>query len=452
MNQIVRTLIVVSLAMFLVACGQSAKPAKPPNFIIIILDDWGWKDYGHMTHGIVTPNIDAIAESGFVFENAFLTTSSCSPSRASILMGRYPTATGGPNLHDPIPDGYTSLPEELTRRGYFTESSGKWHLDNFQHRFEKVYGSPGDSGAENWITALRQRPKDKPFFMWFASYDPHIPNDAPERFRVHDPDAISIPSYLADSPVTRQAYAAYLNEISRVDAYIGQVMLELGKQGEAANTWVFVLADNGAPTPFAKTTLYDTGIKTPLLVAGPGGKGRFTGLVSSVDLAPTILALAGVNIPAAFQGKSFARAFADHSYPHREYIFAEQNNHGAARSHTAVRSKDFLLIRNHFYDAYCANEMFAIYGELSNLWRSGHASALQGRCFDHPASVEFYKVGGEGYEVINLAGQPAYQAEQLRLEQALDAWSEEYREGACQDIECARLLAVKTQLKWKQHH
>jgi len=99
-----------------------------PNFVVVILDDWGWRDYGAKDPQVNTPNIDFIAQDGFAFENAFLTTSSCSPSRASILMSRYPTATGAPHLHDEVPPGFSSIPEALGERGYYTAAMGKWHL------------------------------------------------------------------------------------------------------------------------------------------------------------------------------------------------------------------------------------------------------------------------------------------------------------------------------------
>jgi len=449
-----RSLVAFLAALFLSACGggggssESAPgdqgAASAPNIIIVILDDWGWKDYGYRTPGFDTPNIDAIARRGFVFDNAFLTTSSCSPSRASILMGRYPTDTGAPNLHDPVPDGFTSIPEVLRAAGYFTESVGKWHLGPlFGKRFDRVRDTREVGAPELWPQVLRERPKDRPFFMWLASFDPHVPHDVPPEFQVHAPDSVPLPEYLVDTPASRIAYAGYMNALHRVDYYLGLTLDELEAEGLLQSTWLFVLADNGAPTPFAKTTLYDTGIKTPLLVLGPGIQGSYGGLVSSVDLAPTIAEIAGVPIPPAFQGKSFLQAFRSPDYIHREYIFAEQNNHYTARSHTAVRSQQYLLIRNHFFDSVCADEMSELWRDIVHANLQGTATPLQTLCYLPPPPEQFFRIDGEGYEAFNRAGNPAFVGPQAELDTALDEWESLHRTQACKDIACARQIEAQ---------
>lgn len=437
------------ILLLLTACGgtggdggtvaQPETTAQAPNFVVVILDDWGWRDYGAQDAWINTPNIDAIVQQGFTFTNAFLTTSSCSPSRASILMGRYPTATGAPHLHDPVPDGFTSIPEQLRERGYYTAAMGKWHLGGaFVKRFDDVFtGSPGGSDS-SWPRLLAERPVDQPFFFWLASVDPHVPHAAAQTFRVHDPAAVQMPDYLADTPEGRAAYAAYLDEVHQVDFYIGELINALHDGGLLVNTWLFVLADNGAPTPFAKTTLYDSGIKTPLLVLGPGVSGSYDGLVSSVDLAPTIVELAGIDIPAAFQGRSFRRAFDAPDYLHREYVFAEQNNHGSARSHTAIRSADFLLINNYVFDWTCATEMPPLMQQLHALATAGAATDLQRLCVDRLPPVQFLRVGQPGYEANNLADSAEMAASRQLLAERLAEWESEFRSGACVTADCAR--------------
>ncbi|MCB1856078.1 MAG: sulfatase [Halieaceae bacterium] len=430
----------------LAACGERAGPAavgrdSRPNFIVIVLDDWGWRDYGWVTPGISTPNLDAIARDGFRFDNAFLTTSSCSPSRASILMGRYPTSTGAPHLGDEVPPGFSSIPQELGSSGYYTESFGKWHLgDAFKTRFQRVRADRKGAGEAHWSQLARELPLDRPFFLWLASFDPHVPHAAEDRFRVHDPTQIALPEYLVDTPSGRQAYAAYLDELHRVDYYLGEFLRTLGERGLLENTWVFVLSDNGAPTPFAKATLYDSGIRTPLLVLAPQLRGDYSGLVSSVDLAPTILELAGLAAPGVLQGHSFAEAFRNPAYRHREYVFAELNNHGSARSHTAVRSSDYLLIRNHFQDKVCVKEMGPLWRDLVRANKARTAAPLQKLCYRPPPPVQFFRVGESGYEARNLAGRPGVAAEQQRLEHALDGWQQLYRADTCPDIVCARGL------------
>jgi len=434
----------VCLALaFLPGCGgdRNLESVSPPNIIVVVLDDWGWKDYGFRTRGFVTPNIDAIAAAGFVFDNAFLTTSSCSPSRASILMGRYPTATGAPQLHDAVPDGFSSIPEVLGSGGYYTEAVGKWHLGrDFKGRFDNVRDQR-DSPAETWPRVVRELDHDRPFFLWLATFDPHVPHDVPPEFEIHDPDSIVMPAHLADTPASRIAFADYMNAVHRADHHIGLLLDELEAQDLMENTWVFLLSDNGAPTPLAKTTLYDTGIKTPLLVLAPGIRGNYEGLVSSVDLAPTLFALAGLEAPSAFQGKSFLPVMRSPDSPHREFVFAEQNKHGKLLNYTAVRSDEYLLIRSYYSERTCGTEMTRLWKDLRDLNQQGVATPLQSLCFQPIPPVQFLQVGEEGYEAINLVDSPAHADQLAPMEAALDQWEATHKSGACRDLACARAVA-----------
>ncbi|MEM1114322.1 MAG: sulfatase [Pseudomonadota bacterium] len=437
-------------SLLLAACGQSAQEqagatngsaegsGAAPNFVVFVLDDWGWRDYGAKTAGVITPNIDHIASTGFRFDNAFLTTSSCSPSRASMLLGRYPSATGAPNLHDPVQADWASLPQALASAGYHTVAAGKWHLGlKLKSAFDSVTASAAESNAEHWADMLAKRPQDEPFFFWFASFDPHLPHEAPPAFRVHAPSDITVPPYLVDSRKSRESLVAYFDEVHRIDYYIGEVIKALDTQGVLENTWIFVLADNGAPTPFAKTTLYDSGIKTPLLVQGPVGSGNYTGLVSSIDLAPTILDLAGLGSPADFQGISFKAAFFEHDYQHRDYVYAEQNAHGTLRNHTAIRSKDFLLIKNYTRSRACALSMTPLVNDLRAAARVGTATPLQRLCLDPLPAVQLLKNGQPGAETRNLADNPDFQAVRTSLEARLETWEQTFRDGACNDWGCS---------------
>src|SRR5690606_15279874 len=128
---------------------------------------------------VKTPIIDRIAKEGLRLTNAFLTTSSCSPSRCSVISGRYPHNTGAAELHTPLPPEISIFPELLKNAGYYTAPAGKWHMGEYAKRgFNVVYDKlkdNGDGGEEMWVKTLQQRPKQKPFFLWLASYDAHRP-------------------------------------------------------------------------------------------------------------------------------------------------------------------------------------------------------------------------------------------------------------------------------------
>ncbi len=184
----------MSLILFS-SCTSDANKAshKQPNIVFIIGDDVGCYDLGcYGNKGIKTPFIDRMASEGMRFNNTFLTTSSCSPSRVSIITGRYPHNTGACELHSPLPANQRLFPEILKKGGYYTaQAAGKWHfgttpvihsksefdqLDPAVRAFDRIsaIGEENGNGGEGmWIKTLQERPIDKPFFMWFAAYDSH---------------------------------------------------------------------------------------------------------------------------------------------------------------------------------------------------------------------------------------------------------------------------------------
>ena len=162
-----------------------------------------------------------------------------------------------------------------------------------------------------------------------------------------------VPPYLPDVPEVRKDLALYYDEIGRLDRYVGEVLAELDRQGVAGNTLVLFLSDNGRPFPRCKTTLYDSGIRTPLIVRWPGHVGpgsRCCSLVSTIDIAPTVLKLAGLEPGPSFQGEDLSPLFRDPTAKVRDLIFAERNWHDYAAHGRAARSERFKYIRNDDHD------------------------------------------------------------------------------------------------------
>jgi len=330
----------------------SLQAEDKPNFVIIIADDASWNDYGaYGNSSIQTPNINQLAKDGMTFTNAFLTTSSCSPSRCSIMTGRYPHNTGAQNLGMPLPSDMTIYPGELKKAGYYTVSAGKWHLGPKRSEFDDIFLGGDPSGCGNWEKALLNRPKDKPFFMWLAAIDPHRPYQPNTIPNPHKPSDVTVPPFLPDNDSTRKDMAMFYDEISRLDSYVGKVISILKNQGVERNTVVIFMSDNGMPFPRAKNRLYDSGIKMPFIVKWPDvvQAGTKTGsLVSSIDIAATICELAGQKIPGSVQGVSFAAVLKNPRKTTRNEIFAEHNWHDYQAFERAVRDNDFLYIRNAF--------------------------------------------------------------------------------------------------------
>lgn len=410
---------------------QAESPtAEKPNVILFIADDMAWDDCGAYGHPqIQTPNLDQLAKDGMKFNRAFLTCSSCSPSRASIITGRYPHSTGAHQLHLPLPASQVTFVEKLKEAGYYTASAGKWHLGTpTKSKFDHV-----TTKLNEWVSTLQQRPKDKPFFMWFAFIDPHRPYQRNIIERPHTIEEVVVPPYLPDTPEVRNDLALYYDEITRLDLVVGRVRDELKKQNADSNTVIMFISDNGRPFPRCKTTVYDSGVQTPCLIAWPDkvkAGSECNSLISTVDLAPTILELAGLPVGETFQGKSFKTLLQKPESKTRSHIFAEHNWHDFEDFGRAVRSPRFKYIRNFYTDIPGTPPADAVRSEtfvkMLQLKRENKLTADQMGSFIIPRpEVELYDLEADPHELRNLAGQKDFEKVEQELRKVLDEWQEE---------------------------
>lgn len=449
------------------ACNFSvsiANAADRPNVIVFMGDDISWNDYGcYGNTSARTPNIDQLARDGIKFNNAFLTASSCSPSRSSIITGRYPHNNGkAAELHQAIAHNLPWFPAELRKAGYFTALSGKHHMRSSKapagergqpQAFDVVNGGrvPGNSGGHGqWLSTLQKRETGKPFFLWFAAYDAHRGWDADKQWdakkygAAHQPPDVVVPPFLVDDAETRKDLASYYNEVTRYDYYIGQVVDELKRTGELDNTLIFVMADNGRPFPRAKTRLHDSGMKTALVAHWPQGIQQAgtesNGLVSAIDLAPTILRAAGVGVPKTMQGVDLAPIFGDSKKTVRQYVFSEHNWHDYEAHGRSVRdSSGNLLIRN--FRPYLAWQGPAdsvrspSHKSLQKLRDSKKLSAAQADVFLAPRlAVELYEAHKDTHQLRNKIGDADFAKVKNQLEGVLTRWMQETRDSVPKKI------------------
>ena len=404
-------LIIVSLLMFF----SCKKNLDDPNIIIFVADDVSWDDlgcYGNLD--VKTPNIDELAKNGIVFKNTFLTTSSCSPSRNSILTGRYPHNTGAAELHTEPPIEMISLPEILKNNGYYTIQAGKFHLGEYAKRgFNKIYEDRkknGLGGEDLWVNVIENRPKNIPFFMWFASYDAHRGWGKNDFSGTHNPETIKVPKYLVDSKLTREDLSNYYDEITRFDYYIGEVVKKLKIQNIFDNTMIIIMADNGRPFPHSKTRLNDQGVKTPFIIHYPRIKSKLNyseSLISSIDIAPTITDVVKINKVESFQGKSFLDVIKNPKKKFRNYVFAEHNWHDYESHQRMVRNKNFLYIRNSRSQFMQEGPLDALnsssYIDLKNGQKNKTLTNYQSEIFTNPRpKEELYDLAVDPYQFNNL--------------------------------------------------
>lgn len=410
---------------------RSHSENTPPNFVIFIADDHGENDLGcYGNDRVRTPNIDQLASEGMRFTRAFLTISSCSPSRSSILTGRYPHNTGAEDLHMPLPADQYTLARYLQAAGYYCASVGKWHLGNPEKRnWNNVVECQAEVMAERTIEALRKRDTTKPFFYWVASIDPHRSYQEGAVDPPHSPDDVRVPPYLPDHPKIRKELALYYDEVSRFDQHIGQIRAELEHQGVLDNTVIIYVSDNGMPFPRAKCTLYDSGIHTPLIVRWPqhipAGSVQ-TGLASTVDLAPTLMALAGVP-QQSMEGINLAPMFFDANVSLRERVYSEANWHDFEKFTRSVRSPQFKLVRNYYWDTPLWNSVDSInsitWHGMLEARSAGELTPAQAFLFNPERPFEeFYDLDADPFELVNVIDDPNYRRIINELRADLDNW------------------------------
>lgn len=430
------TVLVFQCGLNSIISAQDKAEDNRPNIVLIIADDMAWDDcspYGHKS--LVTPNLKKLAEQGMKFEKGFVTTSSCSPSRASIITGQYPTTTDADELHWPVPGDRTTFVEKLKAAGYWTGAAGKWHLgDVMKQRFDQVLEvSRGNvdtqGGTSDWLKLLGNRKSDKPFFLWLAANDPHRPYS--EDSGLVKPEDVQVAPYHPDTPAVRKDYAQYYNEIMRLDKNVGVVMSKLKEEGLDSNTMVLFISDNGRPFPRDKTTLYDSGIRTPFLVSWPDvvePGSVCKEIVSTIDIARTVLEAARISkVPPSIKGRSFLPQLIDAKKPGREYVYAEKNWHDYEDHSRAVRNKRYKYIRNYYYDLPLTPPSDALrsatYIEMKRLGREDKLLPHQLSCFVAPRDKEeLYDCEADPYELNNVAADSRYASVVLAMRAALKSW------------------------------
>lgn len=421
----------LGLIAIVLAQGVAQGQEESPNVLILVSDDVSWKDLGAMgNEALQTPNLDALAEGGMLCTHAFLTIPQCSPSRISVLTGKYPHATGAEDLHMPLPAGERLLPSYLSEAGYFTGHMKKTHYgENGNAQFDWYSGDLED------FPAFLDEAEDKPFFMWVGFRDAHRGYEKGAFDPPHDPDEVNVPPYLVDDAATREDLALYYDEVARMDKHAGEMIDELRSRELFDSTIIVYFGDNGMPFPRAKGTLYDSGIGTPFIVSWPGAVPPGTtheGMVSVVDLAPTILEAAGLNpktVAPGMQGRSMLARWQNPDLPGRDYVFSERNWHNCDEHMRSVRTKRYKLIRNAYLDLPhgTASDLgqSPSFKSLLNGKQAGTLTPAQAMIFTVPRPrFELYDLEADPWETRNLAETDEGREIVERLADVLDAWGD----------------------------
>jgi arylsulfatase A-like enzyme len=398
------------LILFLSLCfgfstpGKSQNPPKnKPNILIILTDDQGYHDVSYYgTEDLQTPNIDALRKDGMRFDNFLTNSPVCAPTRAALLSGRYPDRVGVPGLIRFHPEnnwGYLDpktvlLPQKLKEANYHTAHIGKWnlglespnlpnqkgfdlfygwledmmddymikrrHSKNFMRLNNEIIDPPGhatDLFTEWAVDYISEQAKDEqPFFLYLAYNAPHFPVQPPkewsDRVRQRNPGL----------PEKRSNLIAF---IEHLDNGIGKVITSLKESGQYENTIILFTSDNGGHLPDlanngplrdGKQSMYEGGLRVPTLVSWPGqiAAGSSTNQLNlSMDIYPTVIQLAGVEINHTVEGRSFLNTLLGNTEAEEERVVYFTRREGGltygGKAYHALRKGDWKLLQNSPY-------------------------------------------------------------------------------------------------------
>ena len=425
MNRL-KSLFGVSVASLLAANAAGQQTQIRPNILWISTEDMSPHLGCYGDNLARTPNIDRLASQGIRFTNVFTTAAISAPCRAGIITGMYQTSIGCMHMRTTSyrrsaenPLAFTAVPphyvktftEFLRAAGYYCTNNAK---TDYQFAGNVVPASIWDECSNK--AHYRNRPdKKQPFFAVFNWTGTHESQNWDITNVKTDPKKIKVPPYYPDNEIIRVNIAKMYDNIARLDSVVGVLLTELEREGELNNTIIFFWGDHGDGLPRCKRWLYDSGLNIPLIIKWLDRSKAGTvddRLISSIDLGPTVLSLAGVPVPAHMQGIPF---LGSQKGAAREAVFAARDrvdeSYDMIRS---VRTKDYLYIRNYYpnepfpiWVPYLSN--MPIYKEMLRLDAEGKLTGPQKSwmAYSRPPE-ELYDVKADPYQIKNIVNDLKY--------------------------------------------
>ncbi|MEM1063751.1 MAG: sulfatase, partial [Planctomycetota bacterium] len=335
--------------------GPSAIAADPrPNILLVLTDDHSVPHIGCYGNADVrTPHLDRFATRGMRFDRMYVTAPQCVPARATIMTGQSSVKIGMTRFSAPLARDVLTFPELLRDAGYRTGLVGRtYHLDGhdviasketkrvfsehdlvtFPDRVDFVRIAQGGVGhVDQMAEFLDGTTADRPWFLQLSFDDPHRPLSVDAIDEPHDPREINLPTFMPDTDAVRADLARYYDEVARFDADFGRAMRLLADRGLDGTTCVIFMGDNGAALLRGKGTLYELGLHVPMLVCWEGvvtAGSHAADLISSEDIAPTLLEIAGVSAADGMDGVSFASLLRGKKFYGRKSLCAARGAHG----------------------------------------------------------------------------------------------------------------------------
>jgi len=417
--------------------GSKTRETSPPNIFLVIADDQTWRDSGCYGHPDVhTPHIDKLAGEGMRFARCFTSTAMCAPTRQQLYTGLFPVRNGAYPNHSRVYDDTRSLVHDLKELGYRTGLVGKRHfapLDSFPFEFldeEKQFEGRKVRGS---IAEFVQRDPGQPYFLVYASHQPHRPwkEGDPSQY---DPDELTLHPGMIDTPETREALQRYYAEITYLDWEVGQCMERAESAESAQNTLFLYTSEQGMQLPFAKWTCYDLGLHTALVarwrkVIQPGSVAH--AMVQYVDFLPTLVEAAGGLPREGLDGRSFLGVLLGDTDRHHDAVYGVHTNYGIhdglpypVRS---IRTETHKYIWNLNHEGEYRNVMITqdregFYRSWEEKAKTDPAAKRRMDQYLHRPEEELYNVREDPYELNNVAGKPEHKELVRDLRAKLEEW------------------------------
>ncbi len=409
-------------------------PEELPNILWLTSEDNSAMLGCYGDEFATTPNLDQLASQGFLYTHAYANAPVCAPARNTILTGIYASSGGNQHMRSyyAIPEIIKTYPEFLREAGYYCTNNSKTDYNTESIDPNKIWDECSNTAH------YKNRPPGQPFFAVFntgISHESSLHDSIPDELLRHSPDEVPIAPYHPATPAVKHDWAQYYDKVEDMDSWVGEKLQELEEAGLADNTIVFYYGDHGGVLARSKRYVYETGTRVPFIIRipekynylfpakNPGS--RINRLISFVDLVPTLLSIADIELPDYLQGKAF---LGRQKTPDPEYVYMFRGRMDERYDMSrAIRDHKFRYIRNYM--------PYRIYGQhLEYLWRapsirSWERSYLKGECnqvqsfFWNPKPAEeLYDTENDYWEVNNLAGDPSYKEVLERMRKANREW------------------------------
>ena len=401
--------------------------SKKPNIITNIVHDIG-QHLGCYEAGLETPNLDKLAQTGVRFDNYLCTAAQCSPSRGSIMTGKYPHRNGLVGLAHigwEINNSEKKLPEYLNEAGYETYLFGTQHETANPKTLGYKYIPEANADAKEATRVFTEHApelskSEDPFYASIGFDEPHRPYNRPG-YKNDLPDKVTVLPWLPDKSGIREDIGGLNGLVYEVDRCVGEIMKCLKDTGLWNNTLFIFTTDHGIAMPRAKGTCYDPGVKTALIMNFPGrieGGKVYTELLSNVDFLPTILEIAGAGQPEGIDGRSFLPLLEGRNYRSRHYVYLEMTWHDRYNPMRAVRTDRYKYIRNfgNLPLVYLPEDVFV--GTAGEEMRDEYYASSR-------PEEELYDLESDPLEMKNVAGDEKYKEILRKFRNQVQKWMED---------------------------